>query len=468
MKAQNRIWLLVALIVAFIIGYITWIFVNTTVDWSIHYSHQSKQPYGTKFIHQLLKEKYSKENFKVSKQSLDELFKSTDTSKVYDYVRIGDFPVYDSADVAALFQFAGKGNNLFIANARIQDVLLDTLFGFIEIVEEEDDSLEVVDSTCIDDRFNDSIILTENNINIEEVVDSVLGDLFDISDWLDVQRPYFKKNKSKKIEVTWQDSASKTCSFYRFDHLDTIKNNWRFLNLDFLSDLDSLEFRVLSQSDSKNIIMLHIPYGDGHIYLHENPIMFTNVQLLSEERLAYSEKAFAYLNGDAMIWDIHIKKRNSRRQGPPTEDESNSPLSYFLAHPPLRWSIYLSLLGALLFIAFKAKRKQKYIQVLDVKSNNSLEYAEMMGQLYFKEQNHGYIAAQMWRKFSDFVKERYSIYIKENEMDWMIKLEEKSNIPQARLRGIYLAQQNAKRENFSSDDLMNFYNKLQYFYSNCK
>ncbi len=257
-------------------------------------------------------------------------------------------------------------------------------------------------------------------------------------------------------------------SFYSFYKLDTFKYNWSYLNHTYLNNLDSLEFNVISKEYSNNIVMLDIPYGKGHIYIHENPITFTNVQLLIEERLKYSEQVFAFLDGEVLLWDVYRRNKYEGEKTLPSEEGSSSPLSYFLANKALRWSVYLSLIGAILFIAFKAKRKQQFIPVNEPNINTSLEYVEMMSQLYFKEQNHQFIAAQLWKKWVDFLREHYFVIAKENETSWITKVADKTMFPEAKIQGILMAYQKSKTENFNENDLINFYNKLQYFYSNCK
>jgi hypothetical protein len=463
MKAQKSIWLLVFLIITLIVGLSVWTYMNQSVDWSFHYFHRSKQPYGTKFIHELLKEKYTKQNFVLGKQPLSQQFKKLDTTRTYDLVRIGDYLAYDSSDVAALLAFAAKGNNVFISSDRVEDKLLDSLFSYKEPQEVEKDTVPISDSTCID---IDSLMLAERlQPSLDSNLVDLIDDVFDVNDWFTLDRPYYNISKSKKLTVK-EVAIQKDFTFYTFQFLDTITNSFRFLNKSYLDELEGFEYEVFSTKKANDIVYMAVPYGKGHFYIHENPILFTNVQLLSEERLTYSEQVFAQLNGEIMIWDIHQSVAETPKRL--KKEDMNSPLSYFLTHPPLKWSFYLTLLGALLFILFKAKRKQKYIEVLAVKGNSSMEYAEMMGQLYFKEQNHSFIARQLWKKFLDFTKEHFGMVIKENNSSWMDKLEEKSGFPMAKLKGIELAYQKSKLDNFSEDDLMNFYNKLQYFYSNCK
>ena len=65
-----------------------------------------------------------------------------------------------------------------------------------------------------------------------------------------------------------------------------------------------------------------------------------------------------------------------------------SPFYVFLQHPPLRWAVYLTIMGVVLFCIFTARRRQRPIPVIEQPKNGNLEFVRLIGTLYWQEGNH--------------------------------------------------------------------------------
>lgn len=68
-----------------------------------------------------------------------------------------------------------------------------------------------------------------------------------------------------------------------------------------------------------------------------------------------------------------------------TAQVQQSPFRYLLAHQPLRWALYLTMITIILFMIFTAKRRQRAIPVIQEPANKSLEFTELIGTLYFQK-----------------------------------------------------------------------------------
>jgi hypothetical protein len=420
-----------------------------TVNWYARYQLSDEHPYGVSFIHQLLEEQAGKEDLEVLKDPFDLVFERLDTGSLasdrenYLYLYLGYDRNYDNSELAALLDFVEAGNIFFMASEYVNTRLIDTLMAKncrtrIYSYAEEDDELPL-DTT---DAYSDS---------------SAYG-----------AGGYTAHHRNATLHANFRDAALCTDSgyvFYYFFKTDTLAALWTYFSGECLFDpenrVEALGF-ILPGMDN----FIRIPWGRGFFYLHTNPEVFTNVELLDRARLEYAEKVFAYLPTARILWDDYSTPAdmswdlNSRRE--------DNPLSYILSEAPLRWSMYLVLIGALLFIAFRAKRRQQYIPVIEPNANTSLEYVEMLGQLYFEQKNHRYMAAQMWRQFTDYVRTHYYISPSEMEAGWMEKLAVKSAVDPDRISGIARAYTQAGRPSCTAEDLLNLYDKLKFFYSVCK
>ncbi|MEZ5007350.1 MAG: hypothetical protein R2728_05460 [Chitinophagales bacterium] len=477
--------LIVGGLVMFVI--IAMLFAKPKVSWIITYYYKSKAPYGTNFIFKLLESKYEKENFKIINEPFDIAKRKLEDDITYDYIKIGYSRKSSQTELAALLSFIEEGNNAFVSLEDFDLSILDSLFqdkceewkSFMRFdqydIEEEDLIEEIKATESVDSSILDALDSLDNQY-FPEVDDSEIEDDSFESDYDDDFDGYWINHFTNythdstvglnftDVELCREDSSY---YFFNFVGLDTFYYQWNYFDTACLAALDSFNFKILGEADSNKITFFEIPIGKGRLYIHTIPLVFTNVELLSEDRLTYVEKVLSYLNGDKMLWDVY--KNNSFNNGSPSDvDSSSTPLSYLLSEPALRWSIYLMVFAALLFILFRAKRRQQYIPVIEPNVNTSIDYVEMMGQLYFEEKDHHFIASQMWKKFLDYIRVHYYITPKEGDTSWIKKVADKSLVNEAKITGILRAYEKTKFETINEDELINFYDKLNYFYSNCK
>ena len=92
---------------------------------------------------------------------------------------------------------------------------------------------------------------------------------------------------------------------------------------------------------------------------------------------------------------------------------SQSPLSFFLERPPLRWAVYLSLVGVLLYMFFTARRRQRVIPVVKEPENRSLEFVRLIGTLYHQRHDN-----------TDLVRKKYNYFAERIRRTTMIDIED--------------------------------------------
>lgn len=149
-----------------------------------------------------------------------------------------------------------------------------------------------------------------------------------------------------------------------------------------IQEIDPKITEVLGRVHSENIpkdkaYFIKVKYGKGEVYLHLAPLLATNYYLLKEEGAAYAQAVFSYLpNNRPTIW--FTTKENK-------DTINGSPLRFILAHPPLRYAWYLFLVGLLIFIVFRAKRRQRVVPIIRPLRNTSVEFVRNIGNLYLNE-----------------------------------------------------------------------------------
>lgn len=130
-----------------------------------------------------------------------------------------------------------------------------------------------------------------------------------------------------------------------------------------------------------------IPYGKGHVFLHTEPVVFTNFYLLNGTSFNYTETLLSVIPDTSYIfWSQY--KHNSKVV-------SSGVLRYIMSQPPLKWGWILLLSGLFLFVLTTMRRSQRIIPVLHPLENTTLSFVSAIGDLYMKK---GYIRGLMDKK----------------------------------------------------------------------
>jgi hypothetical protein len=178
--------------------------------------------------------------------------------------------------------------------------------------------------------------------------------------------------------------------------------------------------------DYANFIKFKI--GDGNLYLHTIPNIFTNYNLLKPER-DYIFKSLSYLKTRDIIWDEYYKEVNKYQ---------STPIRYILSQPSLKWAYFTLLFSVILFVIFKGKRDQRIIPIVKPLENTTLEFINTVGNLYFKQSKHKNIADKKINYFMDYIRTKYAIKTSTLNEEFTLILAEKSALEKIEIRKIVL------------------------------
>ena len=126
----------------------------------------------------------------------------------------------------------------------------------------------------------------------------------------------------------------------------------------YFSALDSARTTVLGYqkfSEEDRINYVKVNHINGELFLHLQPMAFTNFSLLKDDNKKYAAAILSYLPDNPIYFDSRNKK---------SMELGNSPLRFILSQPALKWAWILGLVSLLVFILFNAKRKQRIVKVV--------------------------------------------------------------------------------------------------------
>jgi len=395
--------------------------------WGENYEEEDKDPYGTYVIHELLKDYFPGERLEDLSNSLrGELPISTDRPS--NYVFVGEGIFLDTADVDRLLTFVEGGNKAFIASKSIPYDLMYYLYP----------------TACNEIYWEDYYSLEDTAVQLNLV-------------HADLQH-------SESFEYR-----------YIYQH-ESMEYYWHFIDTTFFCPEDFSPI-ALGQINGRQSNFAQFNYGKGAFYLHTTPIAFTNIQLMDKVGIDYTSRVFSHLNEGTIYWDafsrvdeeVSRKRNNSNMNSGGSRLSTKSPLKYILAQPPLAWAWYLLLATALLYLIFRAKRKQRIIPILESNANTSMEFISTIGSLYFLRNDHKKLSLQKMRLFLAYIRQRYHLPTGQLDEVFVKKLSSHSEVPESLINKILLYYNNIKSSTFVSEQtLIDFHIEMDKFYKNCK
>lgn len=384
-------------------------------QWNENHRADSDQPYGVMFLRKLLESSRPAGGFVFNdKKPVKEALAGIATGT--DYVFVGQSLYLDAADQDTLLHFIEKGNDAFVASLEPPAELMARIYN----------------AECTEAITFEEIKFVTVNMNF-----------------------YNEGLKTKKGY------------YYAYHYLDTDQPYfWNFVKPDVFCD-STQAVAALGYFENDHVNFFKLPYGNGNLYVHTNPLVFTNYFLVNETKLEYVTAVFSHLHGKNMVWDEVSKVPFLNN----SNDDHSNPLYYILQQPALKYAWWLMLLTVCLYIVFVAKRKQRIVPVLEPKTNTSLEFVNLISSLYYQNGNHLDMARKRMKYFQYFIRSKYGIHIQSPTEDLIMKLAEKSKVNASDIKLIFdinAAVENESYYNITAHRLEELYNAIERFYKQCK
>lgn len=187
------------------------------------------------------------------------------------------------------------------------------------------------------------------------------------------------------------------------------KQNFAFKkegNTTYFKNINTNATRILGTLKFNNYELPNyvvVNFGDGKIYLHLQPLAFTNYYMLKNNS-NYTASVCSVIDTKNIYWHIENIGKSTI---------SDSPLRFILNQPPLYAAWLLLLFSYVLFILFNAKRRQRPIPIIQPVINTTIDFAKTIGNLYYLEKNHKNIAEKKIIYFLEKLRHDYFIDTRE-------------------------------------------------------
>jgi hypothetical protein len=146
---------------------------------------------------------------------------------------------------------------------------------------------------------------------------------------------------------------------------------------------DTARATVLGEDSLHHANFIRYKFGQGNLYLASNPKMFTNYSMLTTDGASYAATTLSYVKNTAvLVWDEYYTQAH----------EEQSLMKIFFNNGYLKWAYYITLFSLLLFVLYEMKRRQRVIPIIPPLSNSTVEFVNVIGQLYYEQRNNTDIA----------------------------------------------------------------------------
>ena len=368
------------------------------VNWRPSYRSSDKIPFGCYVLYNELPGLFPGQKIHTSNQSLYNILANRDSTSASSYLLINDFLELDKQEVNKLLQYVQDGNDTFIAASNFGTYLSDTL------------NIEVETQYTI----------TEDTVRI-----SLANSTFS-------KQNYPLKRGVYNTHFTSVDTLNSTALGY----------------IAFNSEQGPLPTASINKNKALNFV--RVKFGKGHFYLNTTPQTFTNYYMLRGNQ-EYVAHALSYLKDMDIFWD------NYKKSGRIVID---SPMRFVLNQEPLKWAYYLSMMGLLIFIIFKAKREQRIIPIIKPLENSSIEFAKTVGGLYYEHRDYADLIIKKINFFLEYIRSTYHLNTEAISDKTAMDLAGRSNKPLIKVKELLDLIAHLKNKKHHSEQDVIHLNKL--------
>lgn len=418
---------LFAMLVLFVLFCLLQVNLPKKFVWSPTFSHVDKQPFGC-FVFDSVLTQSLPNGYHVTKKTFFQLDQEHAKEKI-SVLMVVDQQNLKQLDVKYLCNIARRGGKVMV----------------------------VASSSFDDGRNADTVVVDELertfNVRIEDgTYFSLRGilaglkahdnDMYDTIYWNNRETMYAAQSYRMFYNMVggtlFVDSVPKvkrlayTLSTAGYDYRQDSLYVGDFTGFDTIVDEKERIERIDTFAIKKVPTAVSVPYGKGEVIFVSSPLLFTNYGMLEGNTFVYIFRLMSYLA------DLPVYRTEAYVKTDAMLVAEQSPFREFIKRPPLRWALYLALLGVVLFMIFTARRRQRVIPIMSKPANRSLEFIQLIGTLYYQRKDHVDLVRKKFKLFAEELRKTAGVDISDVNTDdrEYLLLAEKTGMNSDRLKKV--------------------------------
>lgn len=418
---------LFAMLVLFVLFCLLQVNLPKKFVWSPTFSHVDKQPFGC-FVFDSVLTQSLPNGYHVTKKTFFQLDQEHAKEKI-SVLMVVDQQDLKQLDVKYLCNIARRGGKVMVVASSSFD---DGRNADTVVVDE----LERTFKVKIEDGLYFSLRGILSGLKAHD------NDMYDTIYWNNRETMYAAQSYRMFYNMVggtlFVDSVPKvkrlayTLSTAGYDYRHDSLYVGDFTSFDTIVDEKERIERIDTFAIKKVPTALSVPYGKGEVIFVSSPLLFTNYGMLEGNASVYIFRLMSYLA------DLPVYRTEAYVKTDAMLVAEQSPFREFIKRPPLRWALYLALLGVVLFMIFTARRRQRVIPIMSKPANRSLEFIQLIGTLYYQRKNHVDLVRKKFKLFAEELRKTAGVDISDVNTDdrEYLLLAEKTGMNSDRLKKV--------------------------------
>lgn len=418
---------LFAMLVLFVLFCLLQVNLPKKFVWSPTFSHVDKQPFGC-FVFDSVLSQSLPNGYHVTKKTFFQLDQEHAKEKI-SVLMVVDQQNLKQLDVKYLCNIARRGGKVMVVASSSFD---DGRNADTVVVDE----LERTFKVKIEDGIYFSLRGILSGLKAHD------NDMYDTIYWNNRETMYaaqpYKMFYNMVGGTLFVDSVPKvkrlayTLSTAGYDYRHDSLYVGDFTGFDTIVDEKERIERIDTFAIKKIPVAVSVPYGKGEVIFVSSPLLFTNYGMLEGNTSVYIFRLMSYLA------DLPVYRTEAYVKTDAMLVAEQSPFREFIKRPPLRWALYLALLGVVLFMIFTARRRQRVIPIISKPANRSLEFIQLIGTLYYQRKDHVDLVRKKFKLFAEELRKTAGVDISDVNTDdrEYLLLAEKTGMNSDRLKKV--------------------------------
>lgn len=418
---------LFAMLVLFVLFCLLQVNLPKKFVWSPTFSHVDKQPFGC-FVFDSVLTQSLPNGYHVTKKTFFQLDQEHAKEKI-SVLMVVDQQDLKQLDVKYLCNIARRGGKVMVVASSSFD---DGRNADTVVVDE----LERTFKVKIEDGLYFSLRGILSGLKAHD------NDMYDTIYWNNRETMYAAQSYRMFYNMVggtlFVDSVPKvkrlayTLSTAGYDYKHDSLYVGDFTSFDTIVDEKERIERIDTFAIKKVPTAVSVPYGKGEVIFVSSPLLFTNYGMLEGNTSVYIFRLMSYLA------DLPVYRTEAYIKTDAMLVAEQSPFREFIKRPPLRWALYLALLGVVLFMIFTARRRQRVIPIMSKPANRSLEFIQLIGTLYYQRKDHVNLVRKKFKLFAEELRKTAGVDISDVNTDdrEYLLLAEKTGMNSDRLKKV--------------------------------
>lgn len=418
---------LFAMLVLFVLFCLLQVNLPKKFVWSPTFSHVDKQPFGC-FVFDSVLTQSLPNGYHVTKKTFFQLDQEHAKEKI-SVLMVVDQQDLKQLDVKYLCNIARRGGKVMVVASSSFD---DGRNADTVVVDE----LERTFKVKIEDGLYFSLRGILSGLKAHD------NDMYDTIYWNNRETMYAAQSYRMFYNMVggtlFVDSVPKvkrlayTLSTAGYDYKHDSLYVGDFTSFDTIVDEKERIERIDTFAIKKVPAAVSVPYGKGEVIFVSSPLLFTNYGMLEGNTSVYIFRLMSYLA------DLPVYRTEAYVKTDAMLVAEQSPFREFIKRPPLRWALYLALLGVVLFMIFTARRRQRVIPIMSKPANRSLEFIQLIGTLYYQRKDHVDLVRKKFKLFAEELRKTAGVDISDVNTDdrEYLLLAEKTGMNSDRLKKV--------------------------------